>query len=264
MICPHCSWENDTDTGPCAGCGRELPGSARSSAVPEPRPATPEPAEPERRAAAAPEEFHPRPVPPAAGLLRPASAAVPIDPHARTAPRVIEPGGRRTPRVVDVERSQHAAAARIAPRDVAPQVRPRTVVVQPPGRSTSGGMVVDDAPSGGDTVICRTCGRQVPTELHFCRCGTQVSSTSGVADVVGDLDLQGMTRQRFDRAQRGANGGRRPRFDEPLSMRTWLFRVLLALLVLAAIGSQVPPWGADVRSWVTDRIDAVFAGTDDG
>jgi hypothetical protein len=184
---------------------------------------------------------------------------------------VIEPG-REAPRTVDVDRSQASAAARVAPRDVAPQVRPRTVVVAPTagripsdGAHIGGGVVVGGAPLGGKGAVCRTCGRQVPSDLHFCRCGTQVSGSTAPTrdgDAV-DLDVQGMNRQRFDRLQRRANGGRRPRFDEPLSARTWAFRTCMALVVVGAVGSQVPPWGDDVRSWVSERIDAALFSAPD-
>jgi hypothetical protein len=63
-------------------------------------------------------------------------------------------------------------------------------------------------------------------------------------------DAADMSRQAFLRAQRKANGGRRLRYDEPLSPRTWLVRVLAVLAVLGALGSQAPPWGDDVRTWM--------------
>jgi hypothetical protein len=68
------------------------------------------------------------------------------------------------------------------------------------------------------------------------------------------VDTAGLTMQAFERAQRRANGGRRPRYDQPLSARTWLTRALAVVLVLGAAGSQAPPWGDDVRAWVGTRI----------
>jgi hypothetical protein len=42
-----------------------------------------------------------------------------------------------------------------------------------------------------------------------------------------------------------------------LSPRTWLVRALAVLVLLGAVGSQVPPWGDDVRNWVGTRVEEV-------
>ena len=48
-------------------------------------------------------------------------------------------------------------------------------------------------------------------------------------------------------------------FDSPISLRTRLVRPLLILLVLAALASQLGPWGGALRQEVATRIDQVAA-----
>jgi hypothetical protein len=66
-----------------------------------------------------------------------------------------------------------------------------------------------------------------------------------------------MSHAQFRRAQRAANGGRRVRYDAALSLRTLAFRALAALLLAGIVGSQVPPWGNEVRSWLDTRVQQV-------
>lgn len=264
-ICASCHWDNDVDSGPCAGCGRDLsvaPPPA-ASGPPPPRPSGAPPSVPEVESTAAPAVD--------VGVLRPPSSAVPIRPAARAAPKVVEPN-RGAPRSVDRVRTPPRAQPDLGPRTPAP-VRSIPVVLGSPGgrpavrtrgeiRDAGASPVPEPSegsllPGRGGT-LCPSCGSSVPADRHFCRCGAQVSRTltRQVEPSLG-RDTEGMTRQAFKRAQRRAEGGRRPRYDQPLSARTWLARALLVLVVLGALGSQSPPWGDDVREWVQTRSAAV-------
>jgi hypothetical protein len=257
-VCASCRWDNDTDSGPCAGCGQDLSG-ATPAVAPDAVPPTPA-----EEPTAAPGED--------AGVLRPSSSAVPIRPMARATPTVVEPH-RGVARSVDRARTPARAQPDRGPRTPAP-VRDIPVVLGSPGARPAvrtRGEVRDgdassfDEPTGGPllpqqrgSTLCPGCGRSLPADRSFCRCGAQVSrepARSGESSP--SSETQRMTRQAFTRAQRRAEGGRRPRYDQPLSARTWLARVLAVLLVVGALGSQSPPWGDDVRGWIGTRVEAV-------
>ena len=266
-VCASCRWDNDADTGPCAGCGRELSGQE-----PPPERQAQESAEPVSEATEPVGEPTESVGEPGAGIVRAPSRTVSIDPLHRSAPRVVEPQ-RGGPRAVQRGQPAPIATARGPAGDrTPPPIRSIPVVVSDSdGRPTVRGQRADADRSGtavrsdpgvdllrtGGT-LCRTCGAAVPIGRQFCRCGAQLSA-GGVekAEASGGPDVAGMSRSAFRRAQRRANGGRRPRYDAPLSVRTWLFRLLLVLLVLGAVGSQVPPWGDDVRDWIETRVEQV-------
>ncbi len=266
--CPVCRWENEADSGPCAGCGADL----ATGAAPESRPA-PEPPRESRLASEAgpPPDDAPgsdpgRSIP----TVAPVRSPVPISPAGRATPRVVEPP-RGGPRPVERPRSAplpppQAGMARRPP----PEVRAIPVTVASSGVRPAVHMRAGrpDAPAtvspeqvlpGPGDVICRSCGRPVPAGRRFCRCGNQVS-TAVARETPSPAPAAGMSKGAFRRAQRAANGGRRPRYDAPLAARTWLVRALAALLVVGAVGSQAPPWGEDVRGWIETRVEQVIPG----
>jgi hypothetical protein len=251
-ICASCRWENDADSGPCEGCGRDLSGAAPAVALdaPPPVPADAPPAAP----TAGP------------GVLRAPSSAVPIRSATRAAPQVVEPH-RGAPRSVDRGRTPPRAQPDRGPRTPAP-IRDIPVVLGSAGARPAvrtrgeardaGASDVEEAgrllPQQRGTTLCPHCGRSLPADRHFCRCGAQVSrEPPRLPESSTAVDTAGMTRQAFTRAQRRAEGGRRPHYDQPLSARTWLARGVAVLLVLGAAGSQSPPWGDDVRQWLQTR-----------
>jgi hypothetical protein len=257
--CPTCNWENDAGAGTCAGCGAELGGGP--PAVPRPRP----PAE----ARPAPEEAPPEP-----GTPQPRTPGpVPISPGSRPSPRVVEVA-RGAPRPVDPARPPRAApAVPDLPRRAPAPVRSIPVVVAPAGerpavRRRSGSGVedpvspVDTAPPpvlpGPGSQLCPSCGSSVPANRRFCRCGARLPMASKTRSEP-TIDAVAMRKSAFRRAQRLANGGRRPHYSVPLSWRTRFARAFAALVVLGAVGSQVPPWGDDVRSWLDTRVHEVVA-----
>ena len=256
-VCPACRWENDADSGPCAGCGRELSSSApvrepEVPPLPEPTPDPEPPAEPQVTG----------------GLLRGPSRPVPIRPQARPTPQVIEPQ-RGPAQSVDRGRGSPRPPADVAPSRAGapPPVRDIPVVVAASGtrpavrrRGDETGGVPDEAadlpalPQAGEG-LCPSCGRIVRHDQYFCRCGAELPAAFPQRlRTPSEGDLAGLSVESFKRAQRRANGGRRVRYDQPLSPRTWLVRVLAVLTVVGALGSQVPPWGDDVRGWIHTRV----------
>ncbi|WP_143087085.1 zinc ribbon domain-containing protein [Geodermatophilus ruber] len=176
---------------------------------------------------------------------------------------------RGAPRPVDAARRARSAphAPEMPARAPAP-VRSIPVVVAPAGkrpavrrRAGSGEADpvarVDTAPQpvlpGPGAQLCPSCGTSVAADRRFCRCGARLPSASQ-ASSEPRIDAVAMRRSTFRRAQRLANHGRRPRYDVPLSWRTRFARAFVVLLVLGAVGSQVPPWGDDVRSWLDTRV----------
>jgi hypothetical protein len=110
--------------------------------------------------------------------------------------------------------------------------------------------------------ICRRCGRTLPAEHRFCACGADL-----VRRPVDDAPRPGpapswwsewTSHRRFRRAQHTAGGGP-VRYDAPVSSRTRLVRLLMILLVLAALASQLGPWGGTLRQEVAARVDRVVA-----
>ncbi len=264
--CPACRWENEADTGPCAGCGRDLSSSEPlpvPDAVAEPTPqplgdVSVEVAEAEAEAEAT------------AGLLRGPSRPVPIRPLARPTPQVVDPR-RGSAQPVERGRIPARAPAEATPARTGPtpSIRPIPVVVAASGTRPairrrgdepgSGGLL-DAEPSkmpflpGAGEGLCPSCGRTVRDDQYFCRCGAELPAASATRLKRSTADDAAvMSVKAFARAQRRANRGRRIRYDRPLSPRTWLVRVLAVLVVAGAIGSQVPPWGDDVRAWVETR-----------
>ena len=198
------------------------------------------------------------------GVLRAPSSAVPVRSAARAAPQVVEPH-RGAPRSVDRVRTPPRPQPDGGPRTPAP-IRDIPVVlgsagarpaVRTRGRPDAGASALDE-PTGGSLLpqqrgsrLCPHCGRSLPADRHFCRCGAQVSREPPRPESSTAVGTAAMTRKAFKRAQRRAEGGRRPHYDQPLSARTWLARVVAVLLVLGAVGSQSPPWGDGVGdlSW---------------
>jgi hypothetical protein len=54
---------------------------------------------------------------------------------------------------------------------------------------------------------------------------------------------------------RTAGGGRVPPYNSPVAVRVRLVRIAAALILIGVVGTQVGPWGDDVRQAVTERID---------
>jgi hypothetical protein len=57
-----------------------------------------------------------------------------------------------------------------------------------------------------------------------------------------------------------AAGGAPVGYDAPVSPRTRLARFLTVLVLVAAVGSQVGPWGPDLRRELGDRVEQVVGG----
>jgi hypothetical protein len=255
--CAVCRWENDVDSGACAGCGADLATgtapAASSAAAPGPAPIPP-----------ARDTVEPSPRTP---TVAPVRTAVPIHPAGRVAPRVVEPsrGGPRSverprtaplppPEPESIRRAPSRVSAIpvvVAPAGERPAVRPRA--------GEPAGPAPEQVLPGPGGTMCRSCGRPVAAGRRFCRCGGQVS-TAAAREASSPVAAVQLTRSAFRRAQRVANGGRRPRYDAPLAAQAWLMRGLGALLIVGAVGSQLPPWGADVRDWVGTRVEQVIPG----
>jgi hypothetical protein len=267
--CPVCRWENDADTGPCAGCGRDLssPEPLRTPATDSAAEGTPQPLRNVSAEVAEPEAVEPEPTP---GLLRGPSRPVPIRPLVRPTPQVVNPQ-RGPAQPVDRGRIPARAPAEAAPArsGPTPTVRSIPVVVAPSGtrpavrrRGDEPGSdgVLGAQPSGIPSLpgagegLCPTCGRTVREDQYFCRCGAELPAAFRPRlQRSTSVDSAGMSIEAFRRAQRRANRGRRIRYDQPLSPRTWLVRVLAVLTVAGALGSLLPPWGDDVRAWMEER-----------
>jgi hypothetical protein len=266
--CPVCRWENDADTGPCAGCGRDL-SSPEPLRTPAPAPAAEGTPQPLRNGSAElAEAVEPEPAP---GLLRGQSRPVPIRPLARPTPQVVDPQ-RGTAQPVDRGRSPARAPAEAAPARTGPTPTVRSIPVvvassgtrpavrrrgDDPGADGVLGAQPSGIPSlpGAGEGLCPSCGWTVREDQYFCRCGAELPAAfKPRLQRPTSVDSAGMSIEAFRRAQRRANGGRRVRYDQPLSSRTWLVRVLAVLAVLGAVGSQVPPWGDDVRGWIDTRV----------
>jgi hypothetical protein len=56
---------------------------------------------------------------------------------------------------------------------------------------------------------------------------------------------------------RQAAGGVTPAYDTPVAPHVWIVRVVVVLLLVAVIGSQVGPWGDDLRQLVVERTTTV-------
>jgi hypothetical protein len=241
--CPSCNWENDADAGACAGCGADLGGGA--AAVPPPRFA---------------EDEAPAPAP----IVREQTAPVPIRPQT-SAPRTIDPV-RGDPRYVELDRTprpaENVSRTQAPIRDIPVVVAPSAARPAVRGRQEwDAGATGFPAPSGGPgTRMCPSCGASVEAGRSFCRCGAQLSRTTATREDPSAVLAQGWSRPVFRRAQRAANGGRRVRYDAPRAVRVYVFRVAAVLLLLALLGSQAPPWGPDVRSWVQTRVEQVLPG----
>jgi hypothetical protein len=54
-----------------------------------------------------------------------------------------------------------------------------------------------------------------------------------------------------------AAGGAAVGYDAPVSPRTRATRFLAALVLVAAVGSQVGPWGPDLRRELGERVESV-------
>lgn len=271
--CPACRWENDVDSGPCGGCGRELaagPGamSPGLAAVPEPRPYLDGSVPPPHISA-------PEPDP---SVVHRVAEPVQIRPQTRPVPHIVEPS-RDAPRAVDVPRAARPAETT---RRANATVREIPVVVAPAASRASvrfrdedvgldpGRPLTAPAPaaagtgtgtgSGSRTSLCPSCGAVVDAGRRFCRCGARLPAAEVHRADAGVGAAQGWSTAAFRRAQRAANGGRRVRYDAPLSARTYLVRALLVVLLVLAVGSQAPPWGADLRHWVETRVEQALPG----
>jgi hypothetical protein len=56
---------------------------------------------------------------------------------------------------------------------------------------------------------------------------------------------------------RQAAGGVAPAYDAPVAPHVRIVRVGIVLLLVAVIGTQVGPWGDDLRQLVAERITMV-------
>lgn len=252
-ICPVCRWANDADSGPCAGCGREL---AAGPPVPEPRPYADDTGAP----AGVPEGPPP--------VLRRAAEPVTIRPQASPVARTIEPS-RDAPRAVEFPREARPAEA--ARRGPAP-VRDIPVVVAATASRAAVRFRDNEAdpgvplaapepmPMGPATRLCPSCGTSVAATRRFCRCGARLPGTEPVRAGADASTAEGWTTAAFRRAQRAANGGRRVRYDAALSARAYLLRAVAVVLLVLLLGSQAPPWGGDVRHWVQTRVEQALPG----
>jgi hypothetical protein len=268
--CPACRWENDADTGACAGCGRDLGGGAADvAAVPEPRPYVDDPAPRPYVDDAAPTAPPPAPEPDPPMVHRVAEPVL-IRPQTRPVPRVVEPS-RDGPRTVDLDRVPRPVEA--GPRGPA-AVREIPVVVAPSGSraavrfrdnavSSDPGLppaAPSPLPVGPGTRLCPSCGTPVESTRRFCRCGARLPATGVDRARAGAAVAEGWSTAAFRRAQRAANGGRRVRYDASLAARAYLLRTLLVALLIVLVASQAPPWGADVRHWVQTRVEQALPG----
>jgi hypothetical protein len=111
--------------------------------------------------------------------------------------------------------------------------------------------------------VCPGCGRGVDAGRRFCRCGAALTPPARPTTVVAAKRLPWYRRlgeifgggRDFKRAMRAANGGLRATYDVGLSARSMVWR---ASAVLAALGvglSQFGPWGADLRTQLTAKVD---------
>ena len=107
--------------------------------------------------------------------------------------------------------------------------------------------------------MCPSCGAAVDAGRRFCRCGAQLSRVAETGADPSAVAL-GWSRPSFLRAQRAANRGRRVGYDAPLAGRVQVLRALLVALLVLAVVSQAPPWGADVRHWMGTRIEQAVSG----
>jgi hypothetical protein len=131
---------------------------------------------------------------------------------------------------------------------VPPPAPPRVVV--PPSRAPS------PPPTGPP---CPACGLPVPAGRRFCRCGNALSrpeppeppSDTGAGAGV-------LCATAFRRAQRTANGGSPVRFDAGIGGRAVALRAFLLAVLAVVIGSQLGPWGPEVRAglaaWITSVV----------
>lgn len=251
--CPACRWENEADSGPCGGCGRDL---ATAAARPGP-------------AAAPPVAPAPVPVAEQVASVVPAAEPVTIRPQSHAVPRAVEPRRgdalpvdlRRAPRPVESPRPAPAAVREI-PVVVAPAAS--RVATRPGSDGPGAGDGLPSLPPqravpGAGASLCPSCGTPVPAGRRFCRCGARLPGTAAPAPGAATA-AEGWTAPAFRRAQRAANDGRRVRYDAPLSARTYAVRALAVLLLAGAVGSQVPPWGGSVRAWVETTVEQALPG----
>lgn len=254
--CPACGWENAEGAGRCEGCGaapsvahgRGL-GPLHSIAEPPMPTAAPvrttgvDPASP--RYPVAPE-------PPAWEPVIPQHSVQPLP----GPPPVRAPGPppARVPTSQQPSVPRRSIPVRVAPAPTR-QVH-RASAAQP--RHATGGVTWP----GPTEQLCPRCGRLLPAERRFCACGADlvrrpVDAAPG-PEQAPSWWSEWTSYCRFRRAQRIAGGGP-VHFDSPISLRTRLVRLLLILLVLAALASQLGPWGGALRQEVATRIDQVMA-----
>jgi hypothetical protein len=185
-------------------------------------------------------------------------------------PRTIEPV-RDAPRAVEMPRAARPAEAA---RRMAAPIRDIPVVIAPTAnRATVRFRDNVAAPDVGEprtaphqvsmgpgARLCPSCGTVVDAGRQFCRCGARLPTPDVDRAGAGTASAAGWSPTAFRRAQRAANGGRRVRYDAPLSVRTYLVRAAAVLLLVLALGAQAPPWGADLRHWVQTRVEQALPG----
>ena len=114
-------------------------------------------------------------------------------------------------------------------------------------------------------VSCPDCGRAAPADRRFCACGALLAPVAATAAqpvprAPGPWGEWSAHRE-FRRAMRAAGGGSTPSYDAPVAASVRLVRVLLVLLVVGLAGSQVGPWGAEVRAAVADALGPLLPGS---
>ena len=228
IICPACGWENEDGAGRCEGCGATVAAATGRThghgqvAGPPPVPA------------------HPTPAPPPPPVSPPAVYGSGPQPAPGTAGR------------------QPSVPRRSIPVRIAPTPVRSTHPMGAAPRPVPGGVTLP----GPAEQLCRRCGRSLPGERRFCACGADLVRRH-VDAVPGPQRApswwsEWTSHRGFRRAQRSTGGGP-ARFDSAVSLRTTLVRLLMILLLLAALASQLGPWGGALRQEVAARIDRVMA-----
>ncbi|MGI9001529.1 MAG: hypothetical protein ACR2GH_07660 [Pseudonocardia sp.] len=226
-VCWNCAWENEVDAEHCAGCRAYIGGEgAQGDPAPAPSPLPPTPAPPV-----------------------PASSAPPVPP---LPPSTDSRPGRSAPEV-----PRRSIPVRVAPVVRAP---PHPIVIAAPAQDAAPRPA--DLPAAGE-MFCRSCRRPVPGDRHFCRCGSSVRPPPAEPSL-GSPQLapwwsELAARRRFGQALRAANGGSAAGYDVALSVRTQLVRLILVVLLVAAVGSQLGPWGSGLRREISERIGQLLS-----